>query len=137
MGSSHSKSSPKNGITSPTHNPDGPDCHWDPIKVRTRGLGENLLYVTRRTYEVSDLNASLRFFHKILHFRIVELDETSATLDCKNMLLTIKVGTPVTYSGDNLIVNHLSVDVEDVEKAFDYLHRVDVSKGKSCSFDYR
>ena len=101
--------------------------HWDPDIKRTRGLGENLQNISCKTFFVSNLKESLYFYHKVLRFNILEKNDTSATLDCNNMVITIRVGTPITFSGDNLIVSHVSVDVIDVEKAFDYLHVVDVS----------
>ena len=72
---------------------DAPAVHWDPLREpRARGLGSNLQHISCKTYHVSSLRGSIEFYRRILRFKILEQDETSAsaTLDCKNMVITIK-----------------------------------------------
>ena len=110
------------------------ELHWDPLRKRNRGLGENLQYISAKVHEVTNLEESIIFYRDILRFKLLEKDETSAKFDCKNMLLHIKLGIPITFSGENLIVSHVSVDVDDIEKGFDYLYTQGVRTGVTPLF---
>ena len=63
-----------------------------------------------------------------MKFDLLEIVEgISAVFDAKNLLLELKVGNPIVFSAENLIVGHVSVDVPDSKEAFDYLTREQVS----------
>jgi len=98
------------------------DLHWNPNLPR-HGLGDNLTHIRHSTFFVSDLQKSIQFYSNIMKLNLLSVkdDGTSAIFDAKNMVLEIKVGTPTAFIGENLIVQHLSFDVPDSQKAFDYL----------------
>ena len=111
--------------------------HWNVDNKRTRGLGENLSHVYGKSMFVSNLEQSLQFYEEILGLQIIERSDTSAKVDAKNMIFELRVGTPITFSGENLIVSHISIDVMNVQNAFDHLHFLNVSADFTLSWYIR
>ena len=112
---------------------------WDPNDVQRNSIGERITRLSKHTIFVSDLATSVAFYSRLLRLEMLEMkNEKYAIFNVKNMLLELKVGEPVTYSGENLIVGHVSIDVPDAKEAYDYLtnHQVCITDiiTKVCIF---
>ena len=115
-------------MTTNDKNGNNQDLHWNSNLPRNGPLADNLTHTTHSTFFVSNLQQSVDFYSKIMKFDLLEIVEgISAVFDAKNLLLELKVGNPIVFSAENLIVGHVSVDVPDSKEAFDYLTREQVS----------
>ena len=95
---------------------------------RNGPLTDNLTHTTHSTFFLSNLQQSEDFYSKIMKFDLLEIVEgISAGFDAKKLLLELKVGNPIVFSAENLIIGHVSVAVPDPKEAFNYMTQEKVS----------
>lgn len=101
------------------YNPDeDPSLHWDPNREK-RGLGKYVHKANHIAIIVSDVGRSTRFYSDVMGFqqlRRPNFDKHGAWFTMGNVELHLIKGKPLVPSGDDLIVGHISVEVEDIGK---------------------
>lgn len=96
------------------------DLHWD-TTVPREGLGENLKRIQRVAFAVKDIDRSIEFYTNIIKLKVAYRSESFCILNANNTELELRIGTPNIFGGENLIVSHVSIDVQDHQAAFQYL----------------
>ena len=93
------------------------DLHWDE-NVPREGLGENLKRIQRATFAVKDIDRSIEFYTNIINLKVTYRSDSVCILNANSTELELKTGTPNIFGGENLIVSHVSIDVQDHQAAF-------------------
>lgn len=84
-----------------------------------RGLGSYVHQVNHIALIVSDVGKSAEFYSNVMGFRQIRrpnFDAHGAWFTRGNIELHLIKGIPTVSSGDDLIVNHISIETEDIDK---------------------
>lgn len=85
----------------------------------SRGLGPFIGKANHIALIVSDVGKSAKFYAEVLGFKQVprpNFDEHGAWFTMGNLELHLIKGIPIVHSGDDLIVGHISLETEHIEK---------------------
>lgn len=102
--------------------------HWNP-NLKRRGLSQYLRKVEHKARIVNDVGRSARFYSKNLGFQQIRrpnFDKHGAWFSMGNVELHLIKGKPVVASGDDLIVNHISLETSEIEKIPGELERLGI-----------
>jgi len=109
--------------------------HWNP-NIERKGLGTLLKKVNHVAIIVSDVGRSLAFYVQILGFQQIRrpnFDRYGAWLTMGNIELHLIKGTPLVFTGDNLIVGHISVETDNTEEVLKKLTELKVPFSRNVS----
>lgn len=109
--------------------------HWDP-NLKRHGLSKYIRKVNHVALIVSDVSRSARFYSKVMGFQQIRrpnFDKHGAWFTMGNIELHLIKGKPVVESGDDLIVNHISLETNDIEKIPGELEKLGVAFRQNVS----
>lgn len=95
-----------------------PGLHWD-SKRDKRGLGEHIYKANHIALIVSDVGRSSQFYSNVMGFQQIRrpnFDKHGAWFTMGNLELHLIKGTPIVHTGDDLVVNHISIETHDIDK---------------------
>jgi len=109
--------------------------HWDPSVPRS-GLGELIKRANHYAIVVKDVAASLRFYKDVLGLQQIKrpnFDRHGAWLTAGNIEVHLIKGEPAIHKGDNLVVSHLSLETDHVDKVLDLLKKMGIQYSRNVS----
>lgn len=95
-----------------------PALHWDAAREK-RGLGKYVYKANHIAVIVSNVARSARFYANVMGFQQIRrpnFDKHGAWFTMGNLELHLIKGVPLVHSGDDLIVNHISIETYDISK---------------------
>jgi Ca2+-binding EF-hand superfamily protein/catechol 2,3-dioxygenase-like lactoylglutathione lyase family enzyme len=109
--------------------------HWDPSVPRS-GLGTLIKRANHYAIVVKDVAASLRFYKDVLGLQQIKrpnFDRHGAWLTAGNIEVHLIKGEPAVHKGDNLVVSHLSLETDHVDKVLDLLKKMGIQYSRNVS----
>mmetsp|Transcript_33131 Transcript_33131/g.54701 ORF Transcript_33131/g.54701 Transcript_33131/m.54701 type:complete len:548 (+) Transcript_33131:55-1698(+) len=99
-------------------NPEKDCClHWEEDRDK-RGLGKVIYKANHIAFIVSDVGRSVRFYADVMGFQQIRrpnFDKNGAWFTMGNVELHLIKGEPLVHSGDDLIVNHISIETYEID----------------------
>lgn len=110
-------------------NPEKDCClHWEEDREK-RGLGKVIYKANHIALIVSDVGRSVRFYADVMGFQQIRrpnFDKNGAWFTMGNVELHLIKGEPLVHSGDDLIVNHISIETYEIDLVPGMLKRMGI-----------
>lgn len=102
--------------------------HWEKGRIK-RGLGEVIHKANHIALIVSDVGKSATFYSEVIglqQIRRPDFDRHGAWFTMGNLELHLIKGVPLVHSGNDLIVNHISIETHDIDRVPGILRKLGV-----------
>lgn len=109
--------------------------HWAPGRER-RGLGQVVHKMNHIAIIVSDVGRSAAFYSQVMGFQQIrrpDFDRYGAWFTMGNVELHLIKGEPLVHDGKDLIVGHISIETEDIDKVPEILQRMGIKYRQNVS----